>query len=144
MKRYPGVVPIHQEIYNKRQSRARMGVEGMYGRLKGRWRCLLTPMGFPEMRNVCNIVVACVCLHNLLEERRVIYYKGYFEDAEYERLMSLYHLTSATVRARNGRPSRSAKAKRDVLCNFVNNEISDAECIRLLNLTSDYATLLHS
>ena len=55
-----------QKNFNYRQSRARMVVENAFGRLKGRWRCLLKRMDF-ALENVPNIVAACIILHNLCE-----------------------------------------------------------------------------
>ena len=55
-----------QKNFNYRQSRARMVVENAFGRLKGRWRCLLKWMDF-ALENVPNIVAACIILHNLCE-----------------------------------------------------------------------------
>ena len=55
-----------QKNFNYRQSRARMVVENAFGRLKGRWRCLLKRLDF-ALENVPNVVAACVILHNLCE-----------------------------------------------------------------------------
>ena len=52
--------------FNYRQSRARMVVENAFGRLKGRWRCLLKRMD-THVCNVPNIVASCVVLHNVCE-----------------------------------------------------------------------------
>ena len=43
-----------------------MVVENAFGRLKGRWRCLLKRMDF-MLENVPNVVAACVILHNICE-----------------------------------------------------------------------------
>lgn len=55
-----------EHYYNYRQSRARMTVENAFGRLKGRWRCLLKRMD-ADVSNVPSIVGACVVLHNICE-----------------------------------------------------------------------------
>ena len=55
-----------QKHFNYRQSRARMVVENAFGRLKGRWRCLLKRLDF-KLENVPNVVSSCVVLHNMCE-----------------------------------------------------------------------------
>ena len=58
--------PADQKLFNYRESRARMTVEKAFGRLKGRWRCLLKRMDFsPE--NVATVVATCTVLHNMCE-----------------------------------------------------------------------------
>ena len=52
--------------YNYSQSRARMPIENAFGRLKGRWRCLLKRMDH-QLENVPNVVATCVVLHNMCE-----------------------------------------------------------------------------
>lgn len=55
-----------QKLYNYRQSRARMVVENSFGRLKGRWRCLLKRIDC-DLKNVSKIVASCIVLHNICE-----------------------------------------------------------------------------
>ena len=59
-------ITSRERNYNYRQSRARMVVENAFGRLKGRWRCLLKRMD-THICNVPNIVASCVVLHNICE-----------------------------------------------------------------------------
>ena len=68
MKPYPETssTTANQKCYNYRQSRARMVVENAFGRLKGRWRCLLKRMDF-KLDNVPYAVSACIALHNMCE-----------------------------------------------------------------------------
>lgn len=58
--------PANQKFFNYRQSRARMVVENAFGRLKGRWRCLLKQMDF-HLTNVPAVVGSCVVIHNMCE-----------------------------------------------------------------------------
>ena len=58
-----------QRLYNYRQSRARMIVENSFGRLKGRWRCLLKRLDV-KLDNVSHVVAACVVLHNICELKK--------------------------------------------------------------------------
>ena len=59
----------HDElVFNYRLSRARRVIENAYGILACRWGCLLTTINMaPE--NVKNIVLACICLHNIMRMR---------------------------------------------------------------------------
>ena len=68
MKPYPGTGTLSrkQRHFNYRLSRARMVVECAFGRLKGRWRCLLKRNDC-ELIFVSTIVNACCILHNLCE-----------------------------------------------------------------------------
>ena len=43
-----------------------MVVENSFGRLKGRWRCLLKRLDV-KLQNVPHVVSACVVLHNMCE-----------------------------------------------------------------------------
>ena len=68
MKPYPEHAHMtpEQRHYNYRQSRARIVVENAFGRLKGRWRCLLKRLDC-HVTNVGNVVASCMVLHNLCE-----------------------------------------------------------------------------
>lgn len=55
-----------ERLFNYRQSRGRMVVENAFGRLKGRWRCLMKRLD-TNVCNVSNIVASCVVLHNICE-----------------------------------------------------------------------------
>ena len=52
--------------FNYRLSRARMVVENAFGRLKGRWRCLLK-QNEGNIDKMNNVVASCCILHNICE-----------------------------------------------------------------------------
>uniref|UniRef100_A0A672HFQ1 DDE Tnp4 domain-containing protein n=1 Tax=Salarias fasciatus TaxID=181472 RepID=A0A672HFQ1_SALFA len=55
-----------QQLLNRKISRARVVVENAFGRLKGRWRCLLKRNN-SDLTLVKSMVLACCALHNLCE-----------------------------------------------------------------------------
>ena len=62
---YPGRLPEEEQIFNYRQSRARLPIENSFGILVARWRIFESPIqAKPE--NVIHFVMACLCLHNYL------------------------------------------------------------------------------
>ena len=69
MKPYPenGATTPQQHHFNYRLSRARMVIENAFGRLKGRWRCLLKRMDYYELEHAINVIASCIVLHNLCE-----------------------------------------------------------------------------
>lgn len=67
MKPYPGHSLSRQKnTFNFKQSSTRMAIEIAFGRLKGRWRCLLKRLD-NRMVNIPTIVAACCVLHNFCE-----------------------------------------------------------------------------
>lgn len=64
-QRNPGLTQ-HQKHFNRCLSKARFVVEGAFGRLKGRWRCLLK-RNDTTLRYVIVQISACCVLHNLCE-----------------------------------------------------------------------------
>ena len=68
MKAFPnnGHLTDQQKNFNYRLSKARVVVEHSYGRLKGRWRCLLKRLDV-DIGDVPELVTACCILHNMCE-----------------------------------------------------------------------------
>ena len=68
MKAFPdnGKLSPQQKLFTYRLSHARVIVEHAYGRLKGRWRCLLKRLDV-SVRHVPELVAACCVLHNMCE-----------------------------------------------------------------------------
>ena len=68
MKAFPdnGSLSCQQKAFNYRLSKARVVVEHAYGRLKGRWRCLLKRNDI-VIRDLPKLVATCCVLHNLCE-----------------------------------------------------------------------------
>ena len=69
MKPYPetGSLSTKERHFIYHQSRAHMVVENAFGRLKGRWRCLLKRMDYYKINHVSNVVASCIVLHNTCE-----------------------------------------------------------------------------
>ena len=61
-----GRLTSEQNTFNYRLSKARVVVEHAYGRLKGRWRCLLKRLDI-DVDDVSEVVAACCVLHNICE-----------------------------------------------------------------------------
>ncbi|XP_041671217.1 protein ALP1-like [Cheilinus undulatus] len=68
MKGYPGDgnLTVEQKNFNYRLSHAQTTVKNAFGRLKGRWRCLLKRMDV-NISRVPTIISICCVLHNLCE-----------------------------------------------------------------------------
>ena len=61
-----GSLSQQQRTFNLRLSSAHVIVEHAYGRLKGRWRCLLKRIDI-NVRDVPELVTACTVCHNICE-----------------------------------------------------------------------------
>ena len=64
-----GRLTRQQKTFNYRLCRTRVVVEHTYGRLKGRWRCLLKQLDI-DVSNVPDLVAACCTLHNICEAHK--------------------------------------------------------------------------
>ncbi|XP_059474470.1 uncharacterized protein LOC132196083 [Neocloeon triangulifer] len=115
----PGM-PLMEENFNKRLSRARVIVEDAFGRLKGRFRLLAKRADYSVL-NMINIVNACLVLHNFCESKKHRYWSEW--DDKLKELLKKYP-QPPNADAKNT-PSSLAVAKRLKL----------AEC-----LASDYVS----
>ena len=83
MKAFPnnGHLSAEQKKFNYRLSKARVVVEHAYGRLKGRWRCLLKRLDV-SVDDVPQLVAACCVLHNICEVHRDGFNEQWMEGVE--------------------------------------------------------------
>ena len=80
MKAFPGKnLSADYRYFNYRLSRARMVVEGAFGRLKGRWRCLLKRYD-SDIAFVPQTVTACCTLHNICQIQNEFYNEDWQEE----------------------------------------------------------------
>uniref|UniRef100_A0A8C3FBM1 Putative nuclease HARBI1 n=1 Tax=Chrysemys picta bellii TaxID=8478 RepID=A0A8C3FBM1_CHRPI len=87
MKPYTGSLDSSQELFNYRLSKCRMVIECTFGRLKGRWRSLLTRSDLSQT-NISIVIAACCVLHNLCESKGETFMAGW--EAEANRLAADY------------------------------------------------------
>lgn len=101
MKPYTGRLDASKEEFNNRLRRCRMVVKCAFGRLKGRFRSLLTRLDISEL-NMPFVVAACCVLHNLCENKGETFLPAW--GAEAERLAREFEQpdTSATRRGQQG------------------------------------------
>ncbi|KAG6936015.1 hypothetical protein G0U57_013529 [Chelydra serpentina] len=87
MKPYTGAPDTEKELFNYRLSKCRMVVECAFGRLKGRWRSLLTRSDLSQT-NIPIVIAACCVLHNLCESKGETFMAGW--EVEANRLAADY------------------------------------------------------
>ncbi|PIK40731.1 putative nuclease HARBI1 [Apostichopus japonicus] len=100
-----------QKLFNYRLSRARMVVENAFGRLKGRWRCLMK-RNDTSMESLPTQVIACCILHNLCESRRDHVNDNWLEEAEEYRQRQLHE------DPHDGQDNTRAISSRDALVQY--------------------------
>ena len=143
LNRYPGLhLQPWESRYNWRQSRARMVVESLFGRLKGRWKVLLNPMPFRNLETINRIILTCVLLHNFLltKDDMVLHPRHHFQDDEYRRLVAAIDaakeeaLKDANKSRKRKRTDLTAKEKRRVVANVLDNDLSEEKCVLFLGM----------
>ncbi|XP_074527630.1 uncharacterized protein LOC141791248 [Halichoeres trimaculatus] len=85
-----GRLTAEQTVFNKKISRARVVIENAFGRLKGRWRCLLK-RNDGDIELVKSMVVTCCALHNLCETHGEDYQSEWDITSAAEPVVSLAH-----------------------------------------------------
>ena len=76
-----GKLSADQLMFNYCLSRARSVVENAFGRLKGRWRCLMKRNDM-DLVNVINAIAACTVLHNMCEINKDIFDENWLPESE--------------------------------------------------------------
>uniref|UniRef100_A0A8C3XL67 DDE Tnp4 domain-containing protein n=1 Tax=Chelydra serpentina TaxID=8475 RepID=A0A8C3XL67_CHESE len=87
MKPYTGALDTEKELFNYRLSKCRMVVECAFGRLKARWRSLLTRCDLSP-KNIPIVIAAFCVLHNLCEIKGETFMQGW--EVEANRLAADY------------------------------------------------------
>jgi hypothetical protein len=82
---YPSIATPENERFNFIHSSTRMVVEQAFGRLKNRFRILLTAQKSSPVR-ARNNTFACVILHNILNRRGTLYLQGWNDRTPDEQL----------------------------------------------------------
>jgi hypothetical protein len=107
-----GNISQQQKSFNYRLSKARMVIENAFGRLKGRWRCLLK-RNDTATEDVPNMITACCVLHNICEVHR-----DEFSDVWLEGILEPPHESTA-----NSAPSASRNPTAESIRNALRDYI---------------------
>ena len=85
MKRFPddGQLSEQEVCFNYHLSKARMVVEAAFGRLKGRFRCLLRRSD-TSLKYLPAKIAACCVLHNICELRNDVFNNEWMNEIEEE------------------------------------------------------------
>ncbi|XP_065437947.1 uncharacterized protein LOC135980972 [Chrysemys picta bellii] len=76
MKPYTDTLDSSQDLFNYRLSKCRMVVECAFGRLKVRWRSLLSRIDLSKI-NIPIVIAACCALHNICESKGETFMAGW-------------------------------------------------------------------
>ena len=107
MKAFPdnGHLSRQQRHFNYRLSSARVIIEHAYGRLKGRWRCLLKRLDV-NVSDVPELVAACCVLHNICEIHGEHFSEEWMEGVQDDSIT--VNSTPTTTEADSGQNIRTA------------------------------------
>ena len=116
MKPFPGTDLDEQTyLFNKALSTARMPVENTFGRLKGRWRCLLK-RNDTSISNLITIIGCCATLHNICELHRDHFPQEWLDAVEEANIQYRQPLTGNTAPVQY---DTSASDIRDTLHDYI-------------------------
>ncbi|XP_064384383.1 uncharacterized protein LOC135333340 [Halichondria panicea] len=101
-----GSLTAEQKLFNYRLSKARVIVEHAYGRLKGRWRCLLKRNDV-LIRDVPCLIAACCVLHNICEDCHETFHDDWIQD-ETDSTLNSPSLPSSSTVANSGKDVQKA------------------------------------
>lgn len=108
-----GHLSEEQQRFNYYLSRSRMTVENAFGRLKGRWRCLLKRLDI-KTDNVPILITACCILHNLCQERHDAFDNEWFVEPNEGDM----ELAGPAPQVRGN--EENEKQFQDYLCEYIN------------------------
>ena len=108
MKAFPdnGSLSCQQKTFNYSLSRAQVVVAHAYGRLKGRWRCLLKRNDV-LIHDVPKLVAACCVLHNVCEIHGETFDEDWMNDITDNNSVNTVSTTSTSLES-SGRDVRQA------------------------------------
>ncbi len=117
MKAFPGhSLPHQKESFNFKLSSTRMGVEHAFGRLKGRFRCLLKRFDCVVER-IPDVVLVCCVLHNFCELHNEEIDQQWLDEIEND--FSEQTLENGT--ADNSENESSGTVIRNTICDYLYN-----------------------
>lgn len=118
-----------KRVFNYRLSRARRVVENAFGILANRFRVFLTTIALPP-KTVEKLVLACLCLHNMLRREAGNSYCGHLLDREdpttHEFIPGAWRQDPTMEKAAlptGTNPTNRAKMLQQYLCTYVNSSI---------------------
>ena len=100
------IMTAEQKLFNYRLSKARVIVEHAYGRLKGRWRCLLKRNDV-LIRDVPCLIAACCVLHNICEDCHETFHDDWIQD-ETDSTLNSPSLPSSSTVANSGKDAQKS------------------------------------
>lgn len=107
MKPYTGCLDPEEESFNCYLSSARIVVENAFGRLKGRWRCLLKRMDV-DPGFVPFVALSCSILHNFVETEKQRFFDSWRLDVQNETVFPQPQdsISNEIIREQNSCPKR--------------------------------------